>query len=175
MAAQSRRNLYYVPPDEFLGTNQTAREVERLLTNIRERERVEDALREQLTERRRAEEELRRSEAHLAEGQRLSHAGSWARTFPQETSSGRRKLFASLPLILRTQSRLMQSFSKGFILTTDPLVEQTVDTAVHERTDWELAYRIVLPDLSIRHVHAVGHPVVTSTVTLSNILGRLGT
>src|SRR5215204_1077375 len=53
------RNLYYVPPEEFLGTNQTAREVERLLTNIRERERVEDALREQLTERKRAEEELR--------------------------------------------------------------------------------------------------------------------
>ena len=31
-----------------------------------------------------------------------------------------------------------------------PLVEQTVDSAVHERTDWELAYRIVLPDLSIK-------------------------
>src|SRR6185295_6166244 len=72
------RNLYYVPPDEFLGTNQTAREVERLLTNIRERERVEEALREQLTERRRAEEELRRSEAYLAEGQRISHTGSWS-------------------------------------------------------------------------------------------------
>jgi PAS domain S-box-containing protein len=56
------RNLYYVPPDEFLGTNQTAREVERLLTNIWDREAVEVALREQLTERRRAEEELRESE-----------------------------------------------------------------------------------------------------------------
>jgi len=53
------RNLYYVPPDEFLGMNQTAREVERLLTNIRERERVEETLREQLSERRRVEEELR--------------------------------------------------------------------------------------------------------------------
>jgi PAS domain S-box-containing protein len=56
------RNLYYVPPEEFLGADQTAREVERLLTNIRERERVENALREQLTERRRAEAELRESE-----------------------------------------------------------------------------------------------------------------
>src|SRR5262249_22767233 len=71
------RNLYHVPPDEFLGTNQTAREVERLLINIRERERVEDALREQLTERRRAEEELRRNEAYLAGGQRISQTGSW--------------------------------------------------------------------------------------------------
>src|SRR5262245_7292175 len=70
------RNLYHVPPDEFLGTNQTAREVERLLINIREREQVEDALREQLMERRRTEEELRRSETDLAEGQRISHTGS---------------------------------------------------------------------------------------------------
>ena len=72
------RNLYYVPPDEFLGTNQAARELERVLTNIRERERVEDALREQLQERRRAEEALRRSESYLAEAQRLTHTGSWA-------------------------------------------------------------------------------------------------
>jgi transcriptional regulator with GAF, ATPase, and Fis domain len=31
-----------------------------------------------ITERRRAEEELRRSEAFLTEGERLSHTGSWA-------------------------------------------------------------------------------------------------
>jgi len=59
------RNLYYVPPDEFLGTNEAEREVERLLTNIREREDVERALREQLTERKRAEEALRRSRDEL--------------------------------------------------------------------------------------------------------------
>jgi signal transduction histidine kinase len=35
------RNLYYVPPEELLGPDQPAREVERLLTNIREREEVE--------------------------------------------------------------------------------------------------------------------------------------
>jgi PAS domain S-box-containing protein len=40
------RNMYHVPPDELLGTNQTEREVERLLTNIREREEIEYALRD---------------------------------------------------------------------------------------------------------------------------------
>src|SRR6266478_3184697 len=59
------RNLYYVPADEFLGTNQAEREVERLLTNVREREHVERALRDQLTERKRAEEALRRSRDEL--------------------------------------------------------------------------------------------------------------
>ena len=39
------RNLYSVPPDEFLRANQKEREVERLLTNIREREQADEALR----------------------------------------------------------------------------------------------------------------------------------
>jgi len=39
------RNFYYVPPGEFLAPNQPPREVERLLTNIREREQVENELR----------------------------------------------------------------------------------------------------------------------------------
>ena len=41
------RNMYHVPPDELLGTDRTAREVDRLLTNMRERERAETELRGQ--------------------------------------------------------------------------------------------------------------------------------
>jgi PAS domain-containing protein len=36
------------------------------------------AITRDITERRQAEEELRRSEAYLAEAQRLAHSGSWA-------------------------------------------------------------------------------------------------
>jgi len=43
-------NMYYVPPEEFLGTNQKAREVERLLTTIRERAEIEYTLRQQRNE-----------------------------------------------------------------------------------------------------------------------------
>src|SRR6266702_6143316 len=78
------RNLYYVPPDEFLGTNQTAREVERLLTNIWEREHVEDALREQLTERRRAEEALCEAQAELAHVTRVTILGELAASIAHE-------------------------------------------------------------------------------------------
>src|SRR6266540_1482600 len=78
------RNLYYVPADEFLGTNQTGREVERLLTNIWERERVEDALREQLTERRRAEEALRETQVELAHVTRVTTIGGLAAAIAHE-------------------------------------------------------------------------------------------
>jgi signal transduction histidine kinase len=78
------RNLYYVPPEEFLGTNQTAREVERLLTNIRERERVEDALREQLTERKRADKALREAQVELAHVTRVTTIGGLAAAIAHE-------------------------------------------------------------------------------------------
>ena len=42
-----------------------------------------------ITERKRAKEELRRSEAYLAEGQRLSHTGSWASVGEGEYSHAR--------------------------------------------------------------------------------------
>jgi signal transduction histidine kinase len=80
------RNLYYVPPDEFLGANQTAHEVERLLTNIRERERVEDALREQLKERKQAEEALHKAQAELAHVTRVMTMGELVASIAHEVN-----------------------------------------------------------------------------------------
>jgi two-component system NarL family sensor kinase len=53
------RNMYHVPPDELLATNQAEREVERLLTNIREREEIEYTLRQQHNDLQQSERLLR--------------------------------------------------------------------------------------------------------------------
>jgi two-component system NarL family sensor kinase len=52
------RNLYHVPPEQLLDTS-AAREVERLLSTIREREEIEHTLKEQRNELRRSERLLR--------------------------------------------------------------------------------------------------------------------
>jgi signal transduction histidine kinase len=44
------RNMYHVPADEFLATNQAAHEAERLLTTLRERAEIEYTLRQQRDE-----------------------------------------------------------------------------------------------------------------------------
>src|SRR6476660_4949370 len=154
------RNLYYVPPDEFLGTNQTACEVERMLTNIRERERVEVALRVQLTERRRAEEELRRSEAYLAEGQRISHTGSWGWNVATGELFWSREHFRICGFDPETAKPSYPMFLERIHPKDRLFVEQTVDRAVRERSDLKMDYRIVLTDGSLKHVHTVGHPTV---------------
>src|ERR1700752_3186297 len=167
------RNLYYVPPDEFLGTNQTAREGERLLTNIQERERVEVALREQLTERRRAEEELRRSEAYLAEGQRISHTGSWGwnvATGEVVWSQEHFRIFGFDPATVKPSYRM-------FLERVHPkdrlFVERTVDRAVRERSNLKMDYRVVLTDGSLKHVHTVGHPTVDDSGDLVEFVGTV--
>jgi PAS domain S-box-containing protein len=167
------RNLYYVPPDEFLGTNQTAREVERLLTNIRERERVEDALREQLTERRRAEEELRRSEAYLAEGQRISHTGSWGWNVATGELFWSREHFRICGFDPETAKPSYPMFLERIHPKDRLFVKQTVDRAVRERSDLEMDYRIVLTDGSTKYLQSLGHPVIRESGDLVEFVGTV--
>ena len=167
------RNLYYVPPDEFLGTNQTACEVERMLTNIRERERVEDALREQLTERRRAEEELRRSEAYLAEGQRISHTGSWGWNVATGELFWSREHFRICGFDPETAKPSYPMFLERIHPKDRLFVEQTLDRAVRERSDLEMDYRIVLTDGSTKYLQSLGHPVIRESGDLVEFVGTV--
>jgi PAS domain S-box-containing protein len=61
------------------------------------------ALSEEITARKRADEELRRSEAYLAEAQRLSHTGVGLGMFPPARIFGRANFFASSAWILSEQ------------------------------------------------------------------------
>jgi PAS domain S-box-containing protein len=167
------RNLYYVPPDEFLGTNQTAREVERLLTNIWEREHVEDALREQLTERRRAEEELRRSEAYLADGQRISHTGSWGWNVATGELFWSQEHFRIFGFDPETAKPSYPMFLERIHPKDRPLVEQTIDRAVRERSDLEMDYRIVLTNGSTKYLQSLGHPVIRESGDLVEFVGTV--
>jgi len=167
------RNLYYVPPDEFLGKNQTAREVERLLTNIRERERVEDALREQLTERRRAEAELRRSEAYLAEGQRISHTGSWGWNVDSGELFWSQEHFRIFGFDPETSKPSYPMFLERIHPRGRTFVEQTVDRAIRERSDLEMDYRIILTDGSTKYLQSLGHPVIDESGGLSGFIGTV--
>jgi PAS domain S-box-containing protein len=167
------RNLYYVPPDEFLGTNQTAREVERLLTNIRERERVEEALREQLTERRRAEEELRRSEAYLVEGQKISHTGSWAWDIATKEVFWSQEHFRIFGFDPVTAKPSYDMFVNRVHPQDRAFVEQTIDNAVRESCDLEMDYRIVLADGSLRYLQSLGHPVIGAHNVVNGFIGTV--
>jgi signal transduction histidine kinase len=100
------------------------------------------------------EEKLQESEAYLSEAQRLSHTGS----FGWKVSSGEIiwseetfRIFQYDRTITPTVERLLQRVHPE----DAALVKQTVERAARDRTDFEHAYRLVMPDRSIKHVHVV--------------------
>jgi two-component system, sensor histidine kinase and response regulator len=125
-----------------------------------------------ITERKRAEDELRRSEAYLAAGQSLSHTGSWAWNlssgeffWSQETF----RIFGFDPET--TKADLRTTFLERIHPEDRSRIEQGLSTA---RTATERAaadYRIVLPDGSIRHIRDVVYPVANE---LGEVTERYG-
>jgi PAS domain S-box-containing protein len=125
-----------------------------------------------ITERKRAEEALRRSEAYLAEAQRLSRTGSWAwdvatREFVHWSQEHYR-------LHGRDPQRGMPSWEEArqFIHPDDRArCLEGIETAIRERTDCVLDYRAVLPDGAVKYIHSIAHPVFNATGELVEFVG----
>jgi PAS domain S-box-containing protein len=128
-------------------------------------------LRSEIAERERAENKLRRSEAFLAEGQRLTATGTWA----WYVSTG--ELFWS-----REQFRIFGFDPEGpppsitgaleLIHPDDrPFVQQTLENAMNETSDDEWDCRIVSRDGTIKHVHTTAHPVFNDAGNLAEYVG----
>ena len=114
-------------------------------------------LQAEIVERKRAEEKLRRSEEFLAEGQRLSHSGSWG----WNVSSGDLLFSRETYLILGFDSEQpVPSFPTTmarFHPDDRAFVDSVLEAAIRERRDYEFEARLALPDGSVKHVYCVGH------------------
>ncbi len=118
------------------------------------------------------ERKLRRSEAYLAEAQRLSHTGSWAwdtrrREFVFRSPEAHRMLGLDPEKDAVPQQPLWDRVHRE---DRDRVIEM-VRQALHEKTDFEGDYRIVLPDGSTRYVHSVGHTVVGDDGEVTELVG----
>jgi transcriptional regulator with GAF, ATPase, and Fis domain len=124
-----------------------------------------------VTERKRAEEKLRRSEADLLEGQRLSHTLTW-------------KYDVSSRKVTNTPEANRIYGFKGDEDTSDPElyfemihpddrkgVRELFERCTVLKIDYETDYAIILPDGNIRHIHATGHPVLSQSGDLVEWVG----
>jgi C4-dicarboxylate-specific signal transduction histidine kinase len=108
-------------------------------------------------------EGLRRSEAVLAQGQRLSHTGSWewnVRTGEVRWSAEHFRIFAFDPAVVQPS---YAAFLERVHPEDRPALEQTIERAAQEQGSFQQEYRIVLPDGSVRHQLSVGHPGVNDS------------
>jgi PAS domain S-box-containing protein len=122
-----------------------------------------------VTERKRAEEDLRHSEAYLAQGQRISQTGSWGwhvATGALYWSEEHYRIFDYDPEI----TTLSYSLFMERIHPEDRVsLEETLNRAVRDKSDFESDYRIVLPDRSIKSLRSVGEAQVNPSGELEFI------
>ncbi|MGB8887662.1 MAG: PAS domain-containing protein [Candidatus Korobacteraceae bacterium] len=127
-----------------------------------------------VTDRMRAEGALRRSEAYLAEAQKLSHTGSWAwipatgeiRYFSEEC-------YRILGFDPHGEQPRYETFLPHIHPDDQAKFRETVDVAARRKVDYELDYRIVHPAGNSRDVHVIGHPVLSPSGDLVEFVGTV--
>ena len=104
----------------------------------------------------RSREELRRSEVFLAEGQRLSLTGSfsWRVATDELTWSEQLYRIYGLEVGVPVTLELIRTRVHPEDVT---LLEKMVEHARAGGNDFEWQYRLLMPDHSIKHLHAVAH------------------
>src|ERR1700719_2440607 len=113
------------------------------------------ALREatQKAERKRAEEALRKSEAYLAEAQRLSHTGSWAwAPASGEIRYCSEECYRVMGVDARSGDTRFETFFKRVHPDDQLMAARTLERATRERTEFELDDRIILRGGEIREI-----------------------
>lgn len=104
-------------------------------------------------------DDLRRSEAFLSEGERLSQTGSWGWKSSTGELAWSPEYFRILGLDPDTAKPSLEGFWKRVHPEDRPALRLAVEGAVRERREIDSEFRISLPDGAIRHVHSVGHVV----------------
>src|SRR5580692_124405 len=124
-----------------------------------------------VTERIRTEEKLRRSEADLLEAQRISQTGSWK----LDVSSGKVIVSPQIFRIFGVKPDEGVSTPEFWLNRNHPedakRIQELFERSTIQKTNYDADYRIVLPDGSIKHLHAVGHPVLNESGDLVEFVG----
>jgi len=127
-----------------------------------------------ITERKRAEQRLRQSEAYLAEAQRLSQTGSWASN-PAigDIRYWSEECYRVLGFDPHGPPPRFEIFLQRIHPDDQVSTRERFEKAIRERADFEVDYRIVHPSVGIRDIHAVGHAVLSQSGDLVEFVGTV--
>jgi PAS domain S-box-containing protein len=124
-----------------------------------------------MTDRRQAEEELRRSEAFLAEGQRISYTGSWLWRLASGDLVWSDEHFRIFGVDRATTAATFELFLERIHPEDRSRVQCELVTARQARSGFDVEFRIVLADGAIKHLQAVGRAVASDPGDIAEYIG----
>src|SRR5579864_6088078 len=128
-----------------------------------------------ITSIKRAEEELRKSEAYLAEAQRLTHTGSWAWNVGTDELFWSEEIFRIYE-IDPVKEKPAWSLILDRVHTDDRaslLQRKQMESTQTEWAESEADFRIVVPDGKIKHLHSIAHPVMDASGQIIEVIGTV--
>jgi signal transduction histidine kinase/GAF domain-containing protein len=120
-------------------------------------------------DRQRAEDELRRSEASLAEAQEISHTGSWrwkVDTDELSWSAEVRRIHAFGPVAPLPPAATFMAMVHA---DDRPAFQDVIGRALRERSRFQYEYRMVLLDGSVKRLYIVGRPDIARSGALEYV------
>ena len=117
-----------------------------------------------------AEEELRRNDFYLAEGQRIAHLGSWAFDPSGFFDHWSHELFRIYGLDPARRAPTLAEYLELIHPQDRESMARTIETMLTEASGCDIKKRIVRPDGEVRYIRCVGVPVVENGV-LKRIVG----
>jgi PAS domain S-box-containing protein len=125
-----------------------------------------------VTEQERLTEELRRSESHLAEAQKLTHTGSWAWSVADRKTVHLSEEFYRICGFDPAEGALTLEQCSERVHPEDRLKwKSIIEWAIVEKADYDREFRILLPSGMIKWIHTVGHPVLSEAGDLEQFVG----
>jgi len=136
------------------------------------RDELETKVQERTQDLQRVNEELRRSEMYLAEGQRLSRTGSWGWNHPaRDKVYWSKEQFRIWGFNQETAIAPYREAMRRIHSDDRAKFDSSIETAIREKRDFELELRIVLPDKSMRFLYSIGHPVLSESGEVVQFIG----
>jgi PAS domain S-box-containing protein len=115
---------------------------------------------------------LREAQAYLAEAQRLSATGS----FGWKPSNGEivwsEETYRMFGLDRTTKPTVEIVLSRAHPEDRDS-VRQLIERAVREAKNWDLEYRLLMPDGTVKHLHVVAHAVHDEALSGTEYVGAV--
>jgi len=125
-----------------------------------------------LTDRKRAEQALQRSESYLAEAQRLSHTGSWGRNVAnREITHWSKEIYRLYGFDPQAGTPPFAAVLQRIHRDDRAKLAEASDRAIRDGTEYELEFQVALPDGTTKYVHEIGHPVHNAAGELVEFVG----
>ncbi|WP_158906655.1 PAS domain S-box protein [Burkholderia sp. L27(2015)] len=132
---------------------------DQLVRTLHELEATNLALQVENTERKDVQDQLLRSEAFLAEGQKISQTGSWRWDSSQRKLTWSDEHYRIFGFELRSESPDLLRIAEQIHPDDRDEVLRIVRTAIREWARFECEYRIICSDGSLRYVQGMGRPL----------------